>query len=183
MSAGPNAVRVVSTSAVTASSSATSQATAMAVPPRARISSTTSWIEPGSRSSEACSVRAAIATAAPSPASRAAIAAPMPRLPPVTIATRSSKRPIASRNLTRRTADRLTYCPERLPCRFAPETLLGRSLWEEPSMSHVDLREVAATVNELRPMLQGDGGDLELVGVDDGVVRLRLLLDSAECAE
>ncbi len=38
------------------------------------------------------------------------------------------------------------------------------------------LRErVAAVIDEIRPMLQGDGGDIELLDVaDDGVVRVRL---------
>ena len=34
---------------------------------------------------------------------------------------------------------------------------------------------VAAVIDAVRPMAQGDGGDIELVGVDpDGVVRVRL---------
>ncbi len=38
------------------------------------------------------------------------------------------------------------------------------------------LRErVAAIINQLRPAIQGDGGDLELVDVDDnGIVQVRL---------
>jgi Fe-S cluster biogenesis protein NfuA len=47
----------------------------------------------------------------------------------------------------------------------------------------MDVREVRAALNELRPMVQGDGGDLELLGAEGGVVRLRLLLQGAECAE
>ncbi|MGB2987726.1 MAG: NifU family protein [Phycisphaerae bacterium] len=35
---------------------------------------------------------------------------------------------------------------------------------------------VAAVLDRLRPMMQGDGGDIELIDVDaDGVVRVRLL--------
>ena len=34
---------------------------------------------------------------------------------------------------------------------------------------------VAAVIDTIRPMIQGDGGDIELVGVDaDGVVQVRL---------
>ncbi|MGE5236472.1 MAG: NifU family protein [Acidobacteriota bacterium] len=34
---------------------------------------------------------------------------------------------------------------------------------------------VEAALGEVRPALQMDGGDVELVGVDEGVVRVRLL--------
>jgi Fe-S cluster biogenesis protein NfuA len=34
---------------------------------------------------------------------------------------------------------------------------------------------VKAALDEVRPALQMDGGDVEFVGVDDGVVRVRLL--------
>lgn len=33
---------------------------------------------------------------------------------------------------------------------------------------------VQVVINKIRPMLQADGGDVELVGVDDGVVKVRL---------
>jgi Fe-S cluster biogenesis protein NfuA len=33
---------------------------------------------------------------------------------------------------------------------------------------------VQAVIDKIRPMLQADGGDVELVGVDDGVVKVRL---------
>lgn len=36
-------------------------------------------------------------------------------------------------------------------------------------------QRVKAALDEVRPALQMDGGDVELVGVDDGVVRVRLL--------
>jgi Fe-S cluster biogenesis protein NfuA len=36
-------------------------------------------------------------------------------------------------------------------------------------------REVSAALQEVRPALQMDGGDVELVGVEDGVVQVRLL--------
>lgn len=35
--------------------------------------------------------------------------------------------------------------------------------------------QVAAVINGIRPALQADGGDVELVGVEDGVVSVRLL--------
>jgi Fe-S cluster biogenesis protein NfuA len=34
--------------------------------------------------------------------------------------------------------------------------------------------KVEEVLGEIRPFLQADGGDVELVGVDDGVVSLRL---------
>jgi Fe-S cluster biogenesis protein NfuA len=34
--------------------------------------------------------------------------------------------------------------------------------------------EVEAVINEIRPLLQGDGGDIELVGIEGGVVKVRL---------
>lgn len=45
------------------------------------------------------------------------------------------------------------------------------------SKSDKSLRDrVAAVLDRLRPMMQGDGGDIELIDVDaDGVVRVRLL--------
>lgn len=33
---------------------------------------------------------------------------------------------------------------------------------------------VQEVLNEIRPALQADGGDVELIGVDDGVVRVKL---------
>ena len=34
--------------------------------------------------------------------------------------------------------------------------------------------EVQAVIEKIRPMLQRDGGDVELVGIDDNVVKVRL---------
>ena len=34
--------------------------------------------------------------------------------------------------------------------------------------------EVQAAIDKMRPMLQADGGDVELVSVDNGVVKVRL---------
>ena len=36
------------------------------------------------------------------------------------------------------------------------------------------LADIAATIEELRPRLQSDGGDCELVDILDGIVRVRL---------
>lgn len=44
-------------------------------------------------------------------------------------------------------------------------------------------RRVASALQEIRPLLQADGGDVELVGVtDDGVVRVRLQGACGGCA-
>ena len=44
---------------------------------------------------------------------------------------------------------------------------------EEQTMSLYD--QVADVLERLRPFLQRDGGDCELVDVEDGIVKLRLL--------
>ena len=41
--------------------------------------------------------------------------------------------------------------------------------------------QVEAILNEIRPALQADGGDVELVGVNDGMVSLRLTGACAGC--
>ena len=41
--------------------------------------------------------------------------------------------------------------------------------------------KVEAALNEIRPMLQADGGDVELVEVDGGVVKVRLQGACAGC--
>ncbi len=41
--------------------------------------------------------------------------------------------------------------------------------------------KVQAVLNKIRPMLQADGGDVELVDVKDGVVRVRLQGACAGC--
>jgi len=42
--------------------------------------------------------------------------------------------------------------------------------------------EVEAVINEIRPLLQADGGDIELVGVEEGgVVKVRLRGACAGC--
>jgi Fe-S cluster biogenesis protein NfuA len=49
----------------------------------------------------------------------------------------------------------------------------------------IDVDAVAGALGEARALVQADGADLELVGVDDelGQVELRLLLVEAGCAE
>jgi Fe-S cluster biogenesis protein NfuA len=41
--------------------------------------------------------------------------------------------------------------------------------------------EVEAVINEIRPLLQGDGGDIELVGIEGNVVKVRLRGACAGC--
>jgi len=41
--------------------------------------------------------------------------------------------------------------------------------------------KVEAVINEIRPMLQADGGDIELVDVEGGVVKVRLRGACAGC--
>ena len=41
--------------------------------------------------------------------------------------------------------------------------------------------KVEAVINEIRPLLQGDGGDIELVAVEGGVVKVRLRGACAGC--
>ncbi|GEM03826.1 hypothetical protein HMI01_08140 [Halolactibacillus miurensis] len=36
-------------------------------------------------------------------------------------------------------------------------------------------QQVQTVLNKLRPLLLRDGGDVELIGVEDGIVRLKLL--------
>ena len=41
--------------------------------------------------------------------------------------------------------------------------------------------QVQNVINQIRPMLQADGGDIELVDVEDGVVKVRLQGACAGC--
>jgi Fe-S cluster biogenesis protein NfuA len=41
--------------------------------------------------------------------------------------------------------------------------------------------KIEEVLNEIRPSLQADGGDVELVGVNDGMVSLRLIGACAGC--
>jgi len=42
--------------------------------------------------------------------------------------------------------------------------------------------EVKKALEEIRPLLQADGGDVELVEVNDGVVKLKLIGACSGCA-
>jgi len=42
-------------------------------------------------------------------------------------------------------------------------------------------REVRAALEEVRPHLQADGGDLDFVGIEDSVVKVRLKGSCAGC--
>lgn len=41
--------------------------------------------------------------------------------------------------------------------------------------------KVQESINKIRPMLQADGGDVELVSVEDGIVKVRLQGACAGC--
>jgi len=41
--------------------------------------------------------------------------------------------------------------------------------------------KIQAVIEKIRPMLQADGGDVELVGVEDGIVKVRLKGACAGC--
>lgn len=41
--------------------------------------------------------------------------------------------------------------------------------------------KVMAVINKIRPMLMADGGDIELVDIEDGVVKVRLQGACAGC--
>lgn len=43
------------------------------------------------------------------------------------------------------------------------------------------LEKVQNMLNKIRPQLQADGGDVELVGIDNGVVKVRLQGACAGC--
>ena len=43
--------------------------------------------------------------------------------------------------------------------------------------------QLSIDLTPVRQILQADGGDIELVGEDDGVAHLRLIVDGAQCAE
>jgi Fe-S cluster biogenesis protein NfuA len=41
--------------------------------------------------------------------------------------------------------------------------------------------KVQAAIDKIRPMLQADGGDVELIGVENGIVKVRLKGACAGC--
>ena len=42
---------------------------------------------------------------------------------------------------------------------------------------------IESALDDVRALLRADGGDLELVGTDEGTVHLRLVLEDASCAD
>jgi len=49
-------------------------------------------------------------------------------------------------------------------------------------MFMASVEEVSKVLDEIRPSLQADGGDVELVGIEDDVVKVRLVGHCAGCA-
>lgn len=47
----------------------------------------------------------------------------------------------------------------------------------------LDEATIAPALDEVRSLVQADGGDMELVGLGDGTVSLRLILEGASCEE
>jgi len=52
---------------------------------------------------------------------------------------------------------------------------------KEPCVADTNNEKIQAVIDEIRPLLQADGGDIELVGVEDGVVKVRLRGACAGC--
>jgi Fe-S cluster biogenesis protein NfuA len=51
-----------------------------------------------------------------------------------------------------------------------------------PTKGEQPMKEkVQAAIDKIRPMLQADGGDVELVSVEDGIVKVRLQGACAGC--
>lgn len=49
------------------------------------------------------------------------------------------------------------------------------------SENNTMMQQVEEVLNKLRPFLQRDGGDCELVDVEDGIVKLRLMGACGSC--
>ncbi|KEF40081.1 thioredoxin-like protein [Schinkia azotoformans MEV2011] len=49
------------------------------------------------------------------------------------------------------------------------------------SENNTMIQQVEEVLNKLRPFLQRDGGDCELVDVEDGIVKLRLMGACGSC--
>jgi Fe-S cluster biogenesis protein NfuA len=59
---------------------------------------------------------------------------------------------------------------------------LGESEPGPPYGDPARLAEVMAVIDEMRPMFVADGGDIHLLGIDGGVVNVRLKGACASCA-
>ena len=68
------------------------------------------------------------------------------------------------------------YDPDGLAARPLRNTAERRTGMGEP-----DQEKVATVLNEVRKFLQADGGDLELVGIEDGIVKVKLMGACAGC--
>lgn len=47
----------------------------------------------------------------------------------------------------------------------------------------IDEATITPALDEARALVQADGGDMELVGIDGSTISLRLVLEGASCAE
>lgn len=64
---------------------------------------------------------------------------------------------------------------------FPDDEGLNTLVWTLSEEVLVLKEEIAQALEEVRPQLQLDGGDIELVGVEDGVVKVRLKGSCAGC--
>src|SRR5690242_14204763 len=106
MSTGPSCSTTSATSRSRSAGLLRSTPTPIAVPPAALMAATVSGTVPANCEDPSDMVRAATATAAPASANRCAIWAPMPRLPPVTMATLPSSCPTVDSSTSVRMNDR-----------------------------------------------------------------------------
>src|SRR5262249_8021736 len=185
MSTGPSSRRQASTKLLREAASITSPWIATAVPPRAWIVATVSRSVPGSFGGCASRLRATAATRAPPDARRCAIAAPMPRLAPVTSATLSLHSPamggllcglvpaVGREEPGHRLADRVRAQAELLEA-VAVARLVGARAALLGLEHRLELR--AERQPELRVDLLDRAARLgdELAVVDDRVARLRV---------
>lgn len=47
----------------------------------------------------------------------------------------------------------------------------------------IDEATITPALDEARALVQADGGDMQVVGIDDATVKLKLILEGASCAE
>src|SRR3989454_333413 len=160
MSTRPNRCLAASTNRSASSRITASATTPRTAPPRASSSLAERWSRSASRPETT--------TAAPSSASNVAIARPMPRLPPVTIATRPSRGPFytASPRLRLRLAlrprDVLRLAPPRSPAPLDHGERLpeARRVLDRESPNAVDDAPEESRQDASRPYLDEDRGAL-----------------------